>query len=1836
MAFVFLAVAGGFVEGQTLTDLGASAPTPGANDIAQLSTVDNQTFPDGLNYYTDNQSSHGAGEPGQTFTTGTNSAGYLLTSVSLMTAGLGSDSGTTTPQPYYLHLYSVSGSTATPLQTNTSGNIAFNDGDWLQWSGLSAPLAANTTYAWSFGKAGSTSGWEALAVADGNPYAGGQIGLFFPYGGAVTFGSSEDFDAVFDLGLTPATTPGIIQITVLPTNNAPAGTLVTFTASVTGARPLHFQWQFSNGGGFANIPGANTNTLALTAAITNTGSYELVVSNSYGATTSTPVALTVTGVVINQLTVSPANDVLVGTPVTFTASVTGTQPLYFQWRFSNGGGYTSISGANTNTLALTAAITNTGSYELVVSNSYGTATSAPVALSVTLDTNPPVVVSGYNIGTTNVEVDFSKLLNAASATNLANYVFSDGLAITAASLAANGSSVILGTAPQVYGSNYTLVINGILDQVNPPNRIAPNTLVGLTASPRQRILLDAGWRFELGDPPDVLTNSAETNVTYYPEIPDLAKLDFTEIGSATNTSSESYMETIRIDPIATQMGQNVSFVQTNYNDSAWRELNLPHDWVVELPFSPSADGGHGFKSGMSGGTSSNTIAWYRHTFTLPASDAGQALWLEFDGVYRNCLVWLNGHILGRNVSGYSSFYFDVTQYANPGGTNVLVVRVDASRFEGWFYEGAGIYRHVWLTTENPVHVAEWGTYVATTSLSGSNAAITIQTDVTNESGTATASGSLTSTILDANSNAVATITSALSVPAGQDLVVTQTLTLTANLWSLQTPYLYNLASTISNKNAVADIYNTPFGVRTVSIDAVNGVYINGQHVEIQGMCNHQDMAGVGSALPDRLQYYRIERLKEMGVTGCRTSHNEPTAEFLNACDQLGMLVLDENRRLGTNAEPLGELSRQIRRDRNHPSVFMWSLCNEEPLQTTDAGASIIQVMQNLVHSLDSTRLCTAALNDWEVGFSLVLDVNGFNYQLGQQDTFHTNYPDWPIIGTETSSAITDRGVYTNDTVNGYVWGYDNSVVSWGETAEAWWSYYDARPWSSGGFSWTGFDYRGEPTPYGWPCINSHFGTVDTCGFPKDNFYYYQANWTFKPVLHLFPHWNWSTLGQAINIWAFGNCQEVELFTNGVSLGRQSLNVQGHVEWDNVPYAPGTIQAIGYDNSEAVMTNTVSTTGAPAAIALWPDRSTILADGRDVSVVTVAVLDAEGNIVPTASNTVTFAVSTGGSILGVGNGDPSCHQADKGSSQRSVFNGLAEVIVQSTNAPGFINLTASALGLTPTTITITEAVTLPPPAAPSGVAAVGGNGEVTVTWDVVPGATTYNLWRATTSGGPYKLLAGNIGSVNLGYTDSTVTNLSTYYYVVTANGNGTSVDSTEVGATPAAFVTGLTAIGTNRQIVLIWNGLAGADYNVKRSLVTGGPYTTIASAFAGTNYTDSSVQSCQNYFYVVTVTNAGDEGPPSAEANATVPGGAPPSPWLHRDIGSVGFPGSVTYCGGQFTVSGSGTDIWGTIDAFQYVYVYVTNGTTCDVRAYVGSVGDTDQHAKAAVMIRESLSASSTHALVDVESSAGMEFLWRPGTGASTSSSTTSGSAPNWVRLTRTNTTFTGYSSPDGNTWTQFGTTSITMSNGAYVGLAVCAHNNSDINTSVFDYVSGGSLPVVTAPTLAPIANQTVNAGQTVAITAVASDTNLPTPALDFSLPVAPAGATLTQVNNTNAAFNWRPLISQANSTNTVSIQVAESGSPLLSATRNFSVAVNPITLPTLSASAASFSNGRFTLTVSGMVGPDYAVEYSTNLMSWSMVFETNSPPLPFTWVDTNASLTNPASYYRVLLGSPLP
>jgi hypothetical protein len=747
--------------------------------------------------------------------------------------------------------------------------------------------------------------------------------------------------------------------------------------------------------------------------------------------------------------------------------------------------------------------------------------------------------------------------------------------------------------------------------------------------------------------------------------------------------------------------------------------------------------------------------------------------------------------------------------------------------------------------------------------------------------------------------------------------------------------------------------------------------------------------------------------------------------------------------------------------------------------------------------------------------------------------------------------------------------------------------------------------------------------MDMCGFPKDLFYYYQANWTLKPVLHLFPHWNWSTPGQAVNVWVFGNCDTVELFTNGVSLGRKNLNVQSHAEWDNVPYAAGTLRAIGYRNTQPVMTNTVETTGTPAAIALWPDRNTILADGRDVSVVTVAVLDSLGRVVPIASNLVNFAIS-GGAIIGVGNGNPSSHEPDKTNQwQRQVFSGLAQVIVQSTNQPGSITLTATSTGLTLTNITITEAATLPAPPAPTGVAAVGGNAQVMVSWDIVPGTTTYNLWRATTSGGSYTLIAGNIGGINLGYTDNNVTNLTTYYYVVTANGNGTSLNSAEVSATPSAIVSGLTANVVNSQVQLQWNASTGVTgYNVKRSLISGGPYTTIAASLSTTNYTDATVSSCQTYYYVVTITNAGNESLPSAEVSATSPGVLPPQ-FINADIGAVGLAGSASFCGGQFIVSGSGADIWGTADAFQFVYVYVPISTNCDIRARVVGISNSDGWAKAGVMIRESLAAGSRNAYMAISYANGATYQYRNATSGSTANSTGTGTAPYWVRVTRTNNVFQAYRSSDGTSWNAVGSATVIpmAGTGAYVGLAVTAHNSGLLNSSVFDNVSANFLtnapPVISW--VVPANNSTFIQPKTITLTASATD----------------GDGTVTNV----AFFNGTTLL--GNAPNGVGTQYsltwsnAAVGSYTLSAcaTDNsgatnispatIAIVVQPLTL-TVSGSQAS---GQFRLTFPGQNGQSYVLETSTNLTDWTPVW-TNAPANGLLMF-TNINATDRARFYRV-------
>ncbi len=808
------------------------------------------------------------------------------------------------------------------------------------------------------------------------------------------------------------------------------------------------------------------------------------------------------------------------------------------------------------------------------------------------------------------------------------------------------------------------------------------------ASSRERLLVDFDWRFHFGHASD-------------------ASKDFGFGGGDGGAFAKT--------------GELFDPARPNFDDSGWHPIDLPHDFVVTLPFVNDPDlYQFGYKP-VGRKYPETSIGWYRRVFEIPQSDTGRRIALEFDGVFRNAMVALNGIYVGRNLSGYAPFRFDVTDFVRYGGENVLIVRVDATEHEGWFYEGAGIYRHVWLTKTDPLHIAHEGAYV-TSQTDGDSAQVSIETEIVNETDAAK-SFRIAQTIFDSTGKQIATAQSdSAFVSSRTTQIVSQTLRLdNPSLWSLENPNLYRLVTILDSLGVVTGVVDrveTPFGIRSVHFDADHGFFLNGQRVEIKGMCNHQDHAGVGSALPDRLQYFRVARLKEMGVNAYRTSHNPPTPALLDACDRLGMLVMDETRMFSSSPEGLSQLERMVRRDRNHPCVFLWSIGNEEDFQGSPTGARIADTMKRLVRTLDKTRPVTLAMNGrWGKGASAIIDVQGCNYfHLGDIDKFHAAFPRKPIFGSEEASTLSTRGIYANDPAQGYMSAYDVNRPDWGSLAEDWWNYYAARPFAAGAFVWTGFDYRGEPTPYKWPCISSHFGVMDTCGFPKDTYFYYQGQWSEKTVLHLFPHWNWQGReGQPIRVWVYSNCDEVELFLNEKSLGRKSMPRRGHLEWQ-VNYAPGSLLARGYKNSKAVAEDRRETTGPAAQIKMVPDRASIAADGQDVSVVTVSVLDSQNRIVPTASNQVTFEIDGPGKILGVGSGDPSSHEPDKPPlglydshgalifamltdggiaavnsperlTMRKVFNGFAQLIVQSKRQAGRIGISASSPGLQSTSITI---------------------------------------------------------------------------------------------------------------------------------------------------------------------------------------------------------------------------------------------------------------------------------------------------------------------------------------------------------------------------------------------------------------------------------------------------------------------------------------------------------------------------------------------------------------------
>jgi beta-galactosidase len=772
--------------------------------------------------------------------------------------------------------------------------------------------------------------------------------------------------------------------------------------------------------------------------------------------------------------------------------------------------------------------------------------------------------------------------------------------------------------------------------------------------PREKLLMDRGWKFHLGS-----ASSAEADFGY---------------GASA---------------IFAKAGESYGAVSRGFNDSTWRTLDLPHDWMVEQDFVKSDNGdvlSHGFKP--AGRLYPETsIGWYRKAFLVPESDRGKRISICFDGVFRDCKVWLNGHFMGGNMSGYSEFSFDITDYLWYGKRNVMVVRVDATQYEGWFYEGAGIYRHVWMEKYYPLHIADYSVFVQAEVRDGT-ARIIAGTGISNQL-EKDAKFELESTILDPDGRTIDSLTaSGLHADQLQNIRLNPVMSVkNPRLWSLETPVLYTLVSRLRSGGKLVDSVCTSFGIRTLVFDKDKGFFLNGQHLKLNGVCCHQDHAGVGSALPDRLQYYRIEKLKEMGCNAYRTSHNPPTRELLDACDKLGMLVFDENRLMGSMPEYMGQFEKLILRDRNHPCVILWSLGNEEwVIQGNETGHNIAKSLIAKLKELDPTRLYSYAGNNGNEfkGINELMPIRGFNYMNNHADIdrYHKEHPDQILMGSEEGSTLCTRGIYYKDTVMGYVPDYDVTFPYWGATAEYWLKFYSAREFLLGAFVWTGFDYRGEPTPYGWPCINSHFGILDVCGFPKNNYYYYQSWWSNKDVLHIYPHWNWKGKeGDTIKVWCNSNCQTVELFLNGKSLGKKKMDLYSHLEW-KVPYQPGVLEARGIRDGRKLTTK-LETTGQPASIVLTPDRIKIKADGEDVSVINVTVLDEKGREVADGGNLINFELRGSGKIIGVGNGDPSSHEADKcpeGKYKRRLFNGKCQLIVQSGRISGTIEVVASSGGL----------------------------------------------------------------------------------------------------------------------------------------------------------------------------------------------------------------------------------------------------------------------------------------------------------------------------------------------------------------------------------------------------------------------------------------------------------------------------------------------------------------------------------------------------------------------------
>jgi len=765
------------------------------------------------------------------------------------------------------------------------------------------------------------------------------------------------------------------------------------------------------------------------------------------------------------------------------------------------------------------------------------------------------------------------------------------------------------------------------------------------------------------------------------------------------------------------LGEVANGQRPDLDDSKWRTLNLPHDWSIEGRFDANNPAGTG------GGALPGGLGWYRKSFNVPLGAKGKSVFIAFDGVYRNSEVWINGHYLGKRPYGYSSFQYELTPHLNFGDEkNVIAVKVDNSEQpNSRWYSGSGIYRNVWLSTVDPIHVDQWGTWIRTPEVNERAAKISIDTTIRNQS--ASDSSIKVRTILyDASGREVSRAVADLGLPKAGASKASQELSIARpSLWSPENPYLYKAVSEVVQLNRIVDRYETPFGVRYFVFDPNKGFLLNGKQVKILGVCNHHDLGSLGAAVNTRAIERQLEMLKTMGVNSIRTSHNPPAPELLELADKMGFIVMDEafdiwkkqktkfDYHLDWDQWHHRDLEDMVLRDRNHPSVIMWSIGNEvaEQWNNSPEAGIISKELTAIVRNLDQTRPLTAACNFVSADNKLLtegnLDLVGINYSHANWLKFPQWFPNRPIMLTETNSALASRGSYDmpSDVIKRWPakWdeplkdgnadyscsSYDNCSTPWGSTHAETWRLVKKHDFLSGMFIWTGWDYLGEPTPYQWPAISSYFGIIDLAGFPKDAYYFYQSEWTTKPMLHLFPHWNWKS-GQTVDVWAYFNGDEVELFLNGRSLGtKRKTGEDFHVLW-RVPFEPGTLRAVSRRNGKIELTKEVRTAEPAAKIALIADRRMIKADGVDLSFVTVQIVDKNGTVVPHADNVVNLDVKGVGFVAGLDNGNQISHEPFK-TNRKKAFHGQLMALIQSKGQPGKILVRATSGGLAPTSIGI---------------------------------------------------------------------------------------------------------------------------------------------------------------------------------------------------------------------------------------------------------------------------------------------------------------------------------------------------------------------------------------------------------------------------------------------------------------------------------------------------------------------------------------------------------------------